>query len=793
MLRSVYLIIAASIMSCPVLSAEQFNTHFIRGDHSALPDVLKANKDNNGFHAGSYLLDIYFNKEKTGRDTLEVAAGQDQGLCYTEDFLGKHNIALDKTAFAPYFDQAQACYRVQEHPDASVELDHTQQALRFKLPQSLILHDGAALMSLWDHGTHGANLQYSYRANQSQRNGLAQFAELGGSFNAGRWVLTGRAYKNNSESIVAPEYRLTTAVGAVRGDASIGKMPLQASLINGFVFTGAALVSDNQMTPWLSQSYAPVISGIAASAAQITVRQQGYILYSQDVPPGPYLIRNLSGIGSGDLEVIVREEDGSETRQVYPVSVLPSLLRPGHLNYSLAAGTPELEGQGLPRYDGRFVMAAADIGLEPFTLNTSALLDREYQNLAAGITRSFGTWGAVSASANLSAAQPASGNDLRGYSVAFKYAKNLQQDTNLQIAGYRYASQDYLDYTEYHHYVTGGTGIKNRLEAFMTHRQDKTLYSGSVWRQQEWSGRNGNGASLRASWPLGPASLTSSLNYGVQRSDRYRDSDNLSVGVSVSLPLDYFERRTYSSTSLSAERGGDFSANTSLAGAVSDRTRYNLNGGISQSKPSTYASLTHRFDAAVSSLAVSQRADSHSVSGSLSGAIVQAGDSRPVLTAVRSDTVAVVETRGLQAAKFGGSNADGDGNAVIALTPYNKNTVKIDASHLAHNIELLDTTHSLVPTRRSVHQLAFAHKEIDRYILKVWLGPQRTRPAPFNAMAVGPQGQQVGFVTEGGILLYSSEAQPASIALSLADGSYCSFGTASLVKNLQQIQEVTCE
>lgn len=292
---------------------------------------------------------------------------------------------------------------------------------------------------------------------------------------------------------------------------------------------------------------------------------------------------------------------------------------------------------------------------------------------------------------------------------------------------------------------------------------------------------------------MGPASLTTSFNYGVQRSQRYQDSDTLSVGLSVSLPLDYFERRTYSSTSVSAERGGEFSANTSLSGSVSDRTRYNLNTGVAQSKPSTYASVAHRFDSAVSSLAVSQRGDNSSISGSVSGAMVQAGSSPPVFTSVRSDTVAVVETEGLRAAKFGRSNADGDGNAVIALTPYNKNTVKIDASNLAHNIELLETTHSLVPTRRSVHQLAFAHKEIDRYILKVWLDPQRSKAAPFNAMASNPAGQQVGFVTEGGILLYSSEAQPDSITLDLPDAGRCSFATASIVKNLQKIQEVTCE
>lgn len=787
-------VVIVSLVSAPVMAAEQLNTYFIRGHYSQLPDVLRSDETQGLFPSGEYLLDIYFNKEKTGRERIKVEQGQQQGLCYSKEFLAKHSIALKQEAFVSNYDKAGNCFRINDHPDASVELDPAKQTLRFKLPQGLIADSGNQLMSQWDHGVRGANIQYSYRGTQSERNGLTQFGEIGGNVNVGRWVLSGRAYNYNDEGITVPQYSLSTASAALRGEVGIGKMQLQASLINGFAFDGVSLVSDNQMTPWLSQSYAPVISGIARTEAVITVRQQGYIIYSQSVPPGPYALTNLSGVSSGDLEVTVREDDGSEKVDVYPVSILPSLLRPGHLNYSFAAGRKALRGGDLVDYGGTFALAAADYGMTLFTLNTSVLFDKNYQNMGTGVTRSFGSWGAISASGNMSNSTRLSGDELRGYTLSFKYAKNVLKDTTLQIAGYRYASQDYIDYVDYYPGIDGGKGIKNRLEAFMTHRNDRTLYSGSIWRQNDWEGKAGVGASLRMSHPVGAVTVTANLNYGVvQNRQDQAGNKTLSAGLSFSLPLSYFERRAHNTTSLSASRGGEFTATSNVSGMLTDRTRYTVNAGRSQSGVNTYASLSHGFDAVNTSVSVSDSAGHRTIAGSVSGSVVQAGDSRPVFTRIRNETVAVVDTEGLSGARFGRSQADSNGNAVVTLTPYNRNTVKVDATGLPHNIELDSTTHNVIPTRRSVHQIKFGHRQINRYILKVLMGGSANKPAPFNTVALGDDGQQLGFITEGGILMLSNEGGLPALTLSLPKGGTCLIAPAGIVPNTQYVQEVMCE
>lgn len=781
-------------VSVPALSAEQLNTYFIRGNYAQLPDVLRSDENQGLFPSGEYLLDIYFNKEKTGRERINFEQGQPQGQCYSKDFLARHSIALKQDAFAPYYDPSGNCFRINDHPDASVELDPAKQTLRFKLPQGLIADSGNQLMSQWDHGTRGANIQYSYRGSQSGRYGLTQFGEIGGNVNVGRWVLSGRAYKYNDDEMTLAQYRLSTAIAALRGEAGIGKMQLQASLINGFAFDGVSLVSDNQMTPWLSQSYAPVISGIARTEAVITVRQQGYIIYSQNVPPGPYALRNLTGVASGDLEVTVREDDGSETVDVYPVSILPSLLRPGHLNYSLAAGRKALRVGNQDDYEGTFALAAADYGMAFFTLNTSVLLDKNYQNIGTGLTRSFGAWGALSATANVSSAQSLSGDERRGYTVSFKYAKNVLKDTTLQIAGYRYASQDYMDYVDFYPGIDGGKGIKNRLEAFMTHRNERTLYSGSIWRQNDWQGKAGVGASLRMSHPVGAVTVTANLNYGVVQQQQNRaGSKTLSAGLSFSVPFSFLERNSHSTTSLSASRGGDFTANSNVSGALTDRTRYSVNAGRSQGVNNTYASFSHGFDAMNTSVSVSDSAGRRTVTGSVSGSVIQAGNSRPVFTRIQNETVAVVSTQGLSRARFGRSQADSNGNAVVTLTPYNRNTVKIDATDLPYMIELDTTAHNVVPTRRSVHQLKFDHRQINRYILKVRVGGSSSRLAPFNSVALGGDGQQLGFVTEGGVLMLSSEGRLAAFTLRLPEGGMCTISPAGVIANAQYVQEVICE
>ena len=59
--------------------------------------------------------------------------------------------------------------------------------------------------------------------------------------------------------------------------------------------------------------FAPTIRGVARSNAHVIVRQHGYVIYETYVAPGAFAITDLYPTAqSGDLEITVRESDGSE-------------------------------------------------------------------------------------------------------------------------------------------------------------------------------------------------------------------------------------------------------------------------------------------------------------------------------------------------------------------------------------------------------------------------------------------------------------------------------------------------
>jgi outer membrane usher protein len=92
------------------------------------------------------------------------------------------------------------------------------------------------------------------------------------------------------------------------------------------------------MLPDSQKGFAPVIHGIARGT-QVSIRQNGYEIYQSTVPPGPFTIDDLYAAGNGgDLQVTIKEADGS--RQVFsvPWSTVPVLQREGHTRFALTAG-----------------------------------------------------------------------------------------------------------------------------------------------------------------------------------------------------------------------------------------------------------------------------------------------------------------------------------------------------------------------------------------------------------------------------------------------------------------------
>lgn len=148
------------------------------------------------------------------------------------------------------------------------------------------------------------------------------------------------------------------------------------------------------MLPWEARGYAPLITGVANSTSRVTISQNGYTVYSKVVPPGPYQLDDVRSVGNGDLVVTVEDASGHKTTTVYPVTTLPTLLRPGEIEYNVAAGRKSSNYQlKKPFRDGEsgtFWMGSVGYGFDSTTLNAASILHGKYQAGGVSVTQALG-------------------------------------------------------------------------------------------------------------------------------------------------------------------------------------------------------------------------------------------------------------------------------------------------------------------------------------------------------------------------------------------------------------------
>ncbi|EOX3204561.1 fimbria/pilus outer membrane usher protein, partial [Shigella flexneri] len=110
----------------------------------------------------------------------------------------------------------------------------------------------------------------------------------------------------------------------LRSRLTLGDGYTQGDIFDGINFRGAQLASDDNMLPDSQRGFAPVIHGIAHGTAQVTIKQNGYGIYNSTVPPGPFTINDIYAAGnSGDLQVTIKEADGSTQIFTVPYSSVP--------------------------------------------------------------------------------------------------------------------------------------------------------------------------------------------------------------------------------------------------------------------------------------------------------------------------------------------------------------------------------------------------------------------------------------------------------------------------------------
>lgn len=767
-----------------VMAEDEFNMSFIRGGvQGELPEVFDENVN---FIPGEYLVDVEINGEKVSNGFITVKEDEKKALCLTNEWLTEQSVFIKTDFYDKEFDPAKQCYLLGDNASTKVELDNGTQTLRFRIPQAALL-SGEGEQRPWDYGSPGFQLSYSANTSKSSGQQRSNYMNVNGSANLGKWVLSFTSNATDTQGFKANDLRLTRALESIKADLIVGQAQSTYSpLMSGFGFRGVQLNSNANMSSWLSRTYAPKLQGIAMSNARVTVEQNGRILDSIVVPPGPFEIRNLGAISSGDLIMTVTEENGSKRTQRFPVTVMSNLLRPGAMDYGLAMGK-KTAGSNKSSADGTFGLGSLDYGFNYATFNSALLFSQNYQNVGIGSTHSLGWFGALSTSLNLSKAQFKLRDQQTGYSASVKYARSLSDTTDLQLIGYRFTDRGYVEYANYDYLSTSTNDYKskNRYEAILAHRiPEQNIYlSMNGWLQQYWDQPQESGVNVTLSKSFNSFTTSLSGNYSKKGDGRGEYMTSLSFNI----PFSAFDVTHYSNTTMTYTREGGASYMTGSSANINDRLSYNMslnrddngnNFSLSTGYSTDYTQLTGMY---------SKGAASQNVSLQMSGSVLGVYGGGLMLTQNSGGTLAVIDMDGISGAIInGGLPTDSSGRAVVSLGSYSSNSINIDVDNLPADIEIQGNVINVVPTEKAIIYKKIKYRRVVHYILRIF--DKNKYVVPMGTIAKDDSGREVGFVSNGGVLLLNIDSKVKRITL-----NQCAINLANVSATKKTVQEVYCE
>ncbi|ENA9835968.1 PefC/AfrB family outer membrane usher protein [Escherichia coli] len=779
--------------------ATELNLDFIQGT-SVVPSILKTNS---AFPAGQYIVDVVVNNERTGRANLIISGEDEQNnnLCLTSEWLDNAGVMMKKDAYINAFNKERQCYILTQNSHTTVDFDYGQQALKFNIPQAYLLSKTDP--ARWDYGVNGGRLKYYGNFNKTVHKDFNAFGNFDAGINLGRWVLSSNmnvSHTDNKTEFTSSDLTLSTAISQVQGDLLLGKSQTRTELFTDFNFYGAALRSNSNMRPWESRGYAPDISGIASTPSRITVKQNGYTVYSKMVSAGPYRLDDLRPMGNGDLLVIVEDESGNKTEHVYPVTTLPTLLRPGEFQYNVAVGKKNKSNEldkAFSSDTGLFWLGSLDYGFSTTTLNSAFILNKDYQSGGLGVTQMLGGLGALSLSANVSKASYDNGEDKTGQSFSARYAKSFTDRTDLQLLTYRYRSKGYEEFSDFSprdHWHK--ERHKSRYEARISHRLDGAYLSGSYWHQDYWS-REGydSGSTLSVSTTaFGSVSLFLNGSYSKYA---YSDKVDYSTSLSISIPFDVSGKRHYSRNSIGYAHNSGAVFNTGVSATITDRLNYTLNANSnSKGDLGVYASGSYAFDSIQTNFGVSKShsdtgQNNTSIYGGISGSLLGTAETGLIVSRESSKTLGIVSVPGVKGIKFNGSMpTNKDGNTVVWLSEYTENSININMDNVPDNLDFNATSYKVVPTENAIIYRKFDFNNIIRYILRI---KYHNGEYLSGGEAITDQGVNAGYISGNGVLLMSLLTEPEFISVNIGEGEQCRFSTHGLGQNTNNVQEVICE
>ncbi len=741
----------ALLLAAPIFSVQAelyFNPRFLADDPAAVAD-LSGFANGQEVPPGTYRVDIYLNDGfMTTRDITFNSSENDRSLvpCLTRGQLA--GMGVNTTSIEGIGALASdACVPLTETiKDATTRFDVGLQRLYLTVPQAFMGNRARGYIppELWDHGIN-AGLLGAWRLRD---NTTWSYSSSGSSStNENKWQHVNTWLERD---ITALRSRLTLGDSYTNGD-----------VFDGINFRGAQLASDDNMLPDSQKGFAPVIHGIARGTAQVSVKQNGYEIYQSTVPPGPFTINDLYSAGNGgDLQVTIKEADGSSQVFTVPYSSVPVLQRESHTRYAVTAGEYRSgnDRQDKPKFFQSTVM----------------------RGLPAGWTLYGGT--------QLADRTLPDDSEHQGQSVRFLYNKSLTDTgTNIQLVGYRYSTRGYFSFADTTYNRMSGYNVetqdgvvqmkpkftdyynlaynkRGKIQLSVTQQLGRTatLYlSGS---HQTYWGTSSADQQLQAGLNAAVDDINWTLSYSLTKNAWQQGRDQM-LALNISIPFSHWMR----SDSTSAWRNGNASYSmsndlngrtTSLAGlygtllednnlSYSMQTGY-AGGGDGNSGGTGYAALNYRGGYGNANVGYSRSDGIKQLYYGLSGGVLAHADGI-TLSQPMNDTVVLIKAPGADGVKVEnqtGVRTDWRGYAVLPYaTEYRENRVALDTNTLANNVDLDDAVVSIVPTHGAIARAEFKASVGMKLLMTL---THNGKPVPFGAIAAAVDSQTSSIVADNG-------------------------------------------
>lgn len=710
---------------------DYFNPNLVEGGGNSV-DLSVFNKAG-GQEAGTYLSEVYVNnnyidERNINYDHLDTKLVP---LLTKQDYI---NLGVSKNA-TPEFMALSDDQIIKDIstviPDASTTFNFEQRKLKISIPQLYITNTAQGYVSPdeWDNGISALFVDYntsfaSTKEDESSGINTNAYVNLRTGVNIGAWRLrnystyiqgNGTRNWNNINTYAQRDIK------SLKSQLIIGDSYTPSDMFDSFAFRGVQIYSDDSMQPSSLRGFAPVIRGIAQTNAQVTIRQNGNVIWQSYVPPGPFAIDDLYPTSaSGNLEVTIKEADGTIRQFIQPFSSVPIMLREGRFKYSLTAG--EYRSMSNNTKQPSFVQSTGIYGL-PYdsTLYGGTILASNYKSAILGLGKGLGFLGSVSIDTTFASAK-INGTTHNGLSTRFQYAKDFTQTgTTFTLAGYRYSTSDYRDFDEangYYDYTTDAFNDPAIKINNLIHRQSKrnrlqlninqTLgdygsFYLSAYKQDYWNSHN-NDKNINLGYNKNYKGVNYTFNYSYSESLYQHQKEQL-FSINIQIPLDFSGRTSWLNLSSTSDDDGRNTTSVGISGtALADNNlSYNAQHSVTKYQGgSGSSSLNYKSSFGEYQLGFNYTRHSQQLNYGARGGVVVHPDGIN-FTQPLGDTMVLVKAQDaadLKVANNTGIYTNKNGYAVIPYAvPYQRNRIHLNTSNLGDDIDVLTDTKVVVPTR----------------------------------------------------------------------------------------------